>query len=134
MPLREALAEYTGHPSESIWPANGSNEVIQQLLLAYGGPGRRTVLFTPTYVLHAHLAWMTYTDIVRVDTPEPFTIGDAQLAEAVRLAPEIAFVCSPNNPTGNAQPLAAVEIGRASCRERVEVTEVAVGLERKSKM
>jgi histidinol-phosphate aminotransferase len=107
--LREALAAHTGHPVEGVWPANGSNEVIQQLLLAYGGPGRRALLFTPTYVLHAHLAWMTHTEVARVDTPAPFGIGPAQLGEAVRVGPEIAFVCSPNNPTGNPQPLEAVE-------------------------
>ena len=109
LPLREAIGAHVGHPPAGVWPANGSNEVIQQLLLAYGGPGRRMLLFTPTYVLHAHLAWMTHTDLVDVDTPEPFTIGDVQLDEAVRLAPDVAFVCSPNNPTGNLQPLAAVE-------------------------
>jgi histidinol-phosphate aminotransferase len=109
LPLREAIGAHVGHPPAGVWPANGSNEVIQQLLLAYGGPGRRMLLFTPTYVLHAHLAWMTHTDVVDVDTPEPFTIGDAQLDEAVRTAPDVAFVCSPNNPTGNVQPLTVVE-------------------------
>src|SRR5947208_3111932 len=74
--LREALAAHTGHPVDGVWPANGSNEIIQQLLLAYGGPGRRAVLFTPTYVLHSHLAWMTHTDVATIDTPEPFTIGE----------------------------------------------------------
>jgi len=106
--LREALAAHTGHPAEGVWPANGSNEIIQQLLLAYGGPGRRALLFTPTYVLHEHLAWVTHTGVLRVDAPEPFVIGTAQVDEAVALAPEIAFVCSPNNPTGNPQPLDVV--------------------------
>src|SRR5439155_5719840 len=101
MSLREALSEHVGHPAEGVWPANGSNEVIQQLLLAYGGPGRRCVLFIPTYVLHAHLAWMTHTDVERVDAPEPFAIGDEQVRAAKDAAAAIAFVCSPNNPTGN---------------------------------
>ena len=69
--LREAIGAYAAQPAERVWPANGSNEIIQQLLLAYGGPGRRCILFTPTYVLHAHLAWMTHTDVARIDTPEP---------------------------------------------------------------
>jgi histidinol-phosphate aminotransferase len=107
--LREALAAHAGHVVEGVWPANGSNEVIQQLLLAYGGPGRRALLFTPTYVLHSHLAWMTHTDVVPIDTPDPFEIGDRQVSEAARLSPDIAFVCSPNNPTGNVQPIEAVE-------------------------
>jgi histidinol-phosphate aminotransferase len=107
--LRDAIAAYAEQPRERVWPANGSNEIIQQLLLAYGGPGRMCVLFTPTYVLHAHLAWMTHTEVARVDTPEPFAIGDAQVREAKDADAAIAFVCSPNNPTGNAQPIEVVE-------------------------
>jgi histidinol-phosphate aminotransferase len=107
--LREALGAHTGHAADGVWPANGSNEIIQQLLLAYGGPDRRAVLFTPTYVLHSHLAWMTHTAVVSVGTPEPFVIGEEQVGPAVAAAPQIAFVCSPNNPTGNAQPTEAVE-------------------------
>jgi histidinol-phosphate aminotransferase len=125
MPLREALAENTGHPAEGIWPANGSNEVIQQLLLAYGGPGRRLVLFTPTYVLHAHLAWITYTDVVEVETPEPFLIGTRQRIEAIEAEPQIVFVCSPNNPTGNAQPEYIVRRLPASLPDALVVVDEA---------
>jgi histidinol-phosphate aminotransferase len=107
--LRSAIGAHVGQPAERIWPANGSNEVIQQLLLAYGGPERSCVLFTPTYVLHAHLAWMTHTDVARVDTPEPFEIGDEQIRGAVESGASIAFVCSPNNPTGNVQPPEVVD-------------------------
>jgi histidinol-phosphate aminotransferase len=107
--LRNGLAAYVDQPATHVWPANGSNEIIQQLLLAYGGPGRRCVLFTPTYVLHAHLAWMAHTDVVRVDTPEPFTIGERQIADAKAADPRVLFVCSPNNPTGNTQSPKAVE-------------------------
>jgi histidinol-phosphate aminotransferase len=107
--LREAIGGYAGQSAERVWPANGSNEIIQQLLLAYGGPGRRCVLFTPTYILHAHLAWMTHTDVVDVQTPEPFRIGDEQIRETKDAGAEIAFVCSPNNPTGNVQRPEVVE-------------------------
>src|SRR5436309_5556901 len=113
--LREAIAGYAEQPKERVWPANGSNEVIQQLLLAYGGPGRRCVLFIPTYVLHAHLAWMTHTDVERVDAPEPFAIGDEQVRAAKDAAAAIAFVCSPNNPTGNVQrPEIVEELARST--------------------
>jgi len=107
--LRDAIAAYAEQPRERVWPANGSNEIIQQVLLAYGGPGRRCVLFTPTYVLHAHLAWMTHTEVASVDTPEPFAIGDEQVREAKDAGAAIAFVCSPNNPTGNVQRVEVVE-------------------------
>ena len=102
--LREAIGRYADEPAERVWPANGSNEIIQQILLAYGGPGRRCVLFVPTYVLHPHLAWMSHTEVVRIDTPEPFEIGEEQIGEVAASGAEIVFVCSPNNPTGNAQP------------------------------
>ena len=107
--LREAIGAYVGQSGERVWPANGSNEIIQQVLLAYGGPGRRCVLFTPTYVLHAHLAWMTHTEVERVETPEPFAIADDQIRAAKDAGAEIAFVCSPNNPTGNVQRPEVVE-------------------------
>jgi histidinol-phosphate aminotransferase len=101
--LREAIAAHVGHPAAGVWAANGSNEIIQQLLQAYGGPGRRAVLFRPTYVLYDQLLWTSHTDVVTVDTPEPFVIGDDQIGQAVASGAEIAFVCSPNNPTGNTQ-------------------------------
>jgi histidinol-phosphate aminotransferase len=107
--LRDALASHTGHPADGVWPANGSNEVIQQLLLAYGGLGRRVLLFTPTYVLHSHLAWMTHTEVIRHEVPEPFAIREPDIDRAVELSSEIVFVCSPNNPTGNTQPVEVVE-------------------------
>ncbi len=59
--LREELAAHHGHPFEGTWTANGSNEVLTELLLAYGGPGRRAVVFEPTYLLHSRLSWLTHT-------------------------------------------------------------------------
>lgn len=102
--LREALAAHTGHAFEGTWAANGSNEIIQQLLQAYGGPGRTSVVFAPTYELYGRLSWATHTDVTTVEVPEPWTIGPAQIAAAVVAEPDVVFVCSPNNPTGNTQP------------------------------
>ncbi len=59
--LREELAAHHGHPFDGTWTANGSNEVLTELLLAYGGPGRSAVVFEPTYSLHSRLAWLTHT-------------------------------------------------------------------------
>ncbi len=107
--LREALAANTGHPSDGTWVANGSNEIIQQLLLAYGGPGRTAGVFPPTYELYARLSWVTTTDVAEIEVPEPWTLGQEQIAAAVALRPNVVFVCSPNNPTGNTQPVAVIE-------------------------
>ena len=106
--LREALAKHAGHPVEGAWVANGSNEVIEQILLAYGGPGRRVVVFEPTYVLHERLAWVAHSELVRLNLAEPWVITARDAAEALAVRPAVIFVCSPNNPTGNAQPVEVV--------------------------
>ena len=54
--LREALALHAGHGFEGTWAANGSNEVLQQLLLAFAGPGRSALVVEPTYAMHSLLA------------------------------------------------------------------------------
>jgi histidinol-phosphate aminotransferase len=102
--LREVLAAQWGVGSENVWVANGSNEILQQLFLAFGGPGRTAVAFPPTYSMYAHVARITGTAMRTVPLSPPFEIGlpEAQAAAAVR--PELLLVCSPNNPTGNAQP------------------------------
>ncbi len=107
--LREALAKHADHPVEGTWAANGSNEVIEQLLLAYGGPGRRVVVFQPTYVLHERLAWVTHGDLVALALDEPWTISTRDVDRALAAEPSVVFVCSPNNPTGNAQLVGVVE-------------------------
>jgi histidinol-phosphate aminotransferase len=106
--LREELAAATGHVLPGTWAANGSNEILMQLLQAYGGPGRRALLFEPTYMLHSRLSWLSNTDVDRRVLPDDFVLTGAQVAEAREIAPDVAFVCSPNNPTGNLQPLEVV--------------------------
>jgi histidinol-phosphate aminotransferase len=105
--LREELAATVGHPVEGTWAANGSNEILTELLSAYGGPGRRALMFEPTYPLHSRLSWLTHTEVVRRELGEGFTIGEEEVEAAVAVGPDVVFVCSPNNPTGNAQPVAS---------------------------
>ena len=102
--LRAGLADLTDHPFEGTWAANGSNEILLQLLQAYGGPGRRVVVFEPTYALHSRLAWVTRSDVVAVRLEPPWTIDARHVAEAWAGDPSVVFACSPNNPTGNVQP------------------------------
>jgi histidinol-phosphate aminotransferase len=107
--LREDLAQHAGHRVEGTWVANGSNEIIEQLLLAYGGPGRSALVFDPTYQLHAQIAWITHTDVHAMPLEPPFILTDEQVSEAAAVGPEVVFVGSPNNPTGNLQPLHQIE-------------------------
>ena len=102
--LRAGLADVADHPFEGTWAANGSNEILLQLLQAYGGPGRRVVVFEPTYALHSRLAWVTRSDVVAVRLEPPWRIDARHVAEAWRADPSVVFVCSPNNPTGNVPP------------------------------
>ncbi len=105
--LRAALGEHHGVDPARVFCANGSNEVLQSLLLAYGGPGRRVAVFEPTYTLHRHIAAQTGTEVVstwrtpdhRLDLPA----GDARIEAG---DPVITFLCSPNNPTGRAETTA----------------------------
>jgi histidinol-phosphate aminotransferase len=124
--LRDALAEHTGHPAEGVWPANGSNEVLTQLLQAYGGPGRHATLFEPTYLLHRRLCWLTHTAILERRLAPPFALGDDDVAWAADAAPDVVFVCSPNNPTGTAQPVARVRELAERTRALVVVDEAYV--------
>ena len=70
----------TGHPVDGVWTANGSNEILTQLLMAYGGAGRRAALFEPTYMLHRRLCWLTQTEIAERRLEPPFEIDDDAIA------------------------------------------------------
>lgn len=123
--LRELLAERAGHTMEGTWAANGSNEIIQQMLLAYGGPGRKVVTFEPTYLLHSRLAWIANSDVVSLRLEQPWTITEADVAAAAERAPAVVFVCSPNNPTGNTQPVGMVARLADACANALVIVDEA---------
>jgi histidinol-phosphate aminotransferase len=103
--LRQAVADLHGVTPDEVFCANGSNEVLQCLLLAFGGPGRRALVFEPTYALHSHIARITGTEVVEGARDDDFQIDPAharELLDAQR--PDVTFLCSPNNPTGRAEP------------------------------
>jgi len=110
--LRSALAEQHGVVSEQVFCANGSNEVLQCLLLAYGGRQRAALLFEPTYALHSHIARITGTRVVaggrddrwQVDLAGAETLLAAIEADLGPDEPSITMLCSPNNPTGGVEP------------------------------
>lgn len=122
--LRRALGTRNGWPAEGVWAANGSNEIIQTLMLAFGGAGRRVLLFEPTYAMHTHIALLTATEVASRRIDEPWLLDPAAVASAVaETDPAITFVCSPNNPTGNAQPIEAVEAALSAGSGLVVVDE-----------
>ena len=110
--LREALAEYLGHGlgADNIWAANGSNEVLQQILQAFGGPGRTALGFPPTYSMYPLLASGTDTAYIVGQRAEGYGLSAESAARQVReLQPNVVFLCSPNNPTGTGLGLDVVE-------------------------
>jgi histidinol-phosphate aminotransferase len=109
--LRAALASYLGHglTADRVWAANGSNEVMLQILQAFGGPGRSAVSFAPTYSMYPEYARDTHTRWVTGQREEDFTIDvDRALALIAAEQPSVVLLTSPNNPTGTALPLDAV--------------------------
>ena len=103
--LRAAIAEIEGVRPEQVFAANGSNEVLQTLLLAYGGPGRTAAVFEPTYALHSHIARITGTAVASGERNEDFTLDPAEVKRvAAEAQPAVTFLCSPNNPTGRIEP------------------------------
>jgi histidinol-phosphate aminotransferase len=104
--LRAALAASHGVGIDEVFCANGSNEVLQSLMLAYGGPGRTVALFEPTYTLHRHIAKVTGTAVAAGPRRDDFALDlDAVAATIAASDPVITFLCSPNNPTGRADTL-----------------------------
>jgi histidinol-phosphate aminotransferase len=126
--LRDALGEHLGQPAERLFCANGSNEVLQTLLLTYGGPGRRAAMFEPTYALHSHIARITGTEVVTGERRADFSVDpDAACALIAEHAPTIVFVCSPNNPTGTVEPAATIEALLAVGGDHLVVVDEAYG-------
>jgi histidinol-phosphate aminotransferase len=103
--LRADLADYLGHglTAAQVWAANGSNEVQQQLLQAFGGPGRTALGFGPSYSMHPLLAVGTGTRWIGALRDADFGItAEAAVAQLDEHDPDVVFLCSPNNPTGTA--------------------------------
>jgi histidinol-phosphate aminotransferase len=105
--LRRDLAAYvtarTGIDigAENIWAANGSNEILQQLLQAFGGPGRKAMGFVPSYSMHPIIADGTQTQWIESRRAADFSLDVDVAVAAIRSAdPDVVFLTSPNNPTG----------------------------------
>jgi histidinol-phosphate aminotransferase len=110
--LRTDLAAYltaqtgTELTVENLWAANGSNEILQQLLQAFGGPGRSAIGFVPSYSMHPIISDGTQTAWLVANRADDFSIDlDVAMASVKHHNPDIVFVASPNNPSGQSVPL-----------------------------
>jgi histidinol-phosphate aminotransferase len=108
--LREGIAALHNVALDQVFVANGSNEVIQTLCLAYGGAGRTCALFEPTYLMHAQIASIAGTSVVLGQRAEDLTLDVDEVKRVIADAsPSITFLCSPNNPTGMVEPPEAIK-------------------------
>jgi histidinol-phosphate aminotransferase len=128
--LRGDLARYLdpagslGLSAAQVWAANGSNEILQQLLQAFGGPGRRALGFHPGYEMHRRIAEATGTGWIAAERDEGFGLCASTAVAAVAAHhPDVVFLCSPNNPTGAALDPDVVEAVYAAAPGMVVVDE-----------
>ena len=124
--LREALAGYLGHglAPEQVWAANGSNEVLQHVMQAYGGPSRSVLGFAPTYSMYGLLASGTGTHWIAAHRDADFELSPETAVAAVHEHdPDIVLLCAPNNPTGTPLSLETIRAVADAARGVVVVDE-----------
>jgi histidinol-phosphate aminotransferase len=124
--LRAGLAAYLGHglTVHHVWAANGSNEILQQLLQAFGGHGRTALGFEPSYSMHPIIAGTTGTRWLAERRGDDFRLdADAAAGRVRAAAPDLVFLTSPNNPPGTALPLEVIEAVCAAAPGMVVVDE-----------
>jgi histidinol-phosphate aminotransferase len=106
--LRTAVGERHGVGPESVLCTNGSNDAIQLMLAAGGGPQRRALVFTPGYALHSLLAHRAGMEVIESPRSEDFSLTDDMVRVAAKASPDVVFLCRPNNPTGTLDPESTV--------------------------
>ena len=103
--LREAIAGHHGVDPEMVFVANGSNEVLQTILLTFAGAGRTVATFEPTYQMHAQIARVVGAAVVEGERDDDFTLDPDEMRRVVEGShPHVTFLTSPNNPTGLVEP------------------------------
>ena len=103
--LRAAIAAVHGVRPDQVFAANGSNEVLQTLLLTFAGPGRTVATFEPTYQLHGHIARLTGATVAEGERAADFSLDLTEVRRVIDASsPVVTFLCSPNNPTGLVEP------------------------------
>jgi histidinol-phosphate aminotransferase len=124
--LREAFADYLGEglTVDQMWAANGSNEVLQHLLQAFGGPGRTAMGFAPTYSMYPLLTRATGASWIAGTRDADYQLSADSVASQIADAdPDVVFLCAPNNPTGTPMELDVVAAAYEASRGIVIVDE-----------
>lgn len=122
--LRETIARRHNVSLANIFVANGSNEVLQTILLAYGGAGRCVATFEPTYQMYSQIARVTGAEVVQGERTVDLTLDTSEIERVLtRHKPSVSFLCNPNNPTGLIEPRANLEVMLAHTTGIVVVDE-----------
>lgn len=109
--LRNVIASRHNVSPENVFVANGSNEVLQTILLTYGGHGRKVATFEPTYQMYAQIARVTGAEVVVGERRADFTLDAHEIERLMqRESPAVTFLCNPNNPTGLVEPRENLEV------------------------
>ena len=115
--LRQDLADLHRVRPDQIFVANGSNEVLQTILLTFTGAGRTVLTFEPTYALHAHIARLVGATVVSHERTESFALDSQTVIQAIASErPAVTFLCSPNNPSGVVESREVVEAALGAMR------------------
>lgn len=132
--LRADLAAYlslqtgTALSVENLWAANGSNEILQQLLQAFGGPGRTAIGFVPSYSMHPIISDGTRTEWLVANRAEDFSLDtDVAVAAIKKHRPDIVFIASPNNPSGQSVSLDQLRLLLEALPAGVVIVDEAYG-------
>lgn len=132
--LRRDLAAYLSAQTgvtvgvENVWAANGSNEILQQLLQAFGGPGRSAIGFVPSYSMHPIISDGTQTEWIEAARAADFSLDvEAAVAAVEERTPDVVFVASPNNPSGQSISLDDLRRLLRAMRRGVLIVDEAYG-------
>lgn len=101
--LKKALTGLYRVPAESIFVGNGSDEAIDLLMRVFCRPDADEIIICPpTYGMYRVAA--DVNDVLVRDVPltEAFGLNVEKIVESIRPSTKLIFICSPNNPTGNA--------------------------------
>ena len=125
--VKEALAEQCSVEPEMVFAANGSNEVIQSICLAYGGHGRKAMVIEPTYAMHSQIARHCGLEVDIAYREDPRSLNFVEFERNLASSnPDMVFLCSPNNPTGELLDPKIIELATSASDQTVVLDQAYV--------
>ena len=124
--LRTILADQWGISPDQLIFGNGSNEILLQTFLVFGGAGRTVLFFTPTYTMYGRLGQITGMTVADERIGLPYDVDAKRVRAAIaKHRPHMICLCRPNNPSGNAMPRDAVLAAAEAAPESLVLVDEA---------